>query len=256
MTIVPVISETFLRLRRDRIFLPALVVGTALLLLSGLASYWGVEEFFKILYDLGTTAFHLTGAMVAIFWGTKLISDSRQEGSLEVQLASPLGRSQWLVGKFLGLASTLILLALAFLIGWQLVYFGYGMGWMGWKSVAIFSILTLSWLTMGAVAILFSSMSSYAVALFSSVWLLICGLLAAPIMQSMSPETPEAVRKVVEVFAGIWNLHYFNLYEYGNSAEAIAWGTALARLGYGVALIGMFLSLAAFAFNRRDLVGL
>ena len=71
MSIFPVISETFLRLRRDRIFLPALILGSALLILSGLASYCCRinQKSFKILYDLGTTAFHLTGAMVAIFGG-------------------------------------------------------------------------------------------------------------------------------------------------------------------------------------------
>lgn len=255
MTIITVIFETFLRLRRDRIFLPALVVGIALLLLSGLASFWGVEEFYKILYDLGTTAFHLTGALVAIFWGTKLISDSRQEGSLEIQLASPIGRTQWLLGKYLGLTLTLVLLAIMFMLGWQLVYTGYGMGFMGWDAVGIFSILTLSWLTMGAVAILFASMSSYAVALFSSVWLLICGLLTAPIMQSISPETPQEVKTVVTYLAGFWNLHYFNLYEFGVSRDFISSTEVIKRVSYGVALIAGFLSLASLSFRNKDLTG-
>ena len=40
---------TFLRLTRDRIFIPAIVVGMFLMLLATLASDWGIEEFHKIL---------------------------------------------------------------------------------------------------------------------------------------------------------------------------------------------------------------
>ena len=61
--LVAVSMETFLRLRRDKIFVPAALVGCGLLLMSGLASYWGVEEFFKILYDLGSFAWLMTGPL-------------------------------------------------------------------------------------------------------------------------------------------------------------------------------------------------
>src|SRR5271169_3241497 len=99
--------ETFLLLRRDRIFAPALVLGLAACALALLASDWSIEDFSKILYDVGYFGFQITGGLVALVWGTKTVGDSRQEGSLEVQLAAPISRFTWLIGKYLGLATCL-----------------------------------------------------------------------------------------------------------------------------------------------------
>lgn len=246
--------ETFLRLRRDKIFLPAALIGFGLLAFSGLASYWSVEEFFKILYDLGTSSYLFTGATVAIFWGNKIIADSRQEGSLEVQLASPVSRSVWLIGKFLGLFAGLMILALIFIVAWQGIYLGYGLGWIPGKDILIFSLLTLSWMVMGAVSIFFSSLAQGAIALFCSIWMFIVGLLSAPIMQALAPDTPPVTRKAVEILAGLWNLHSFNLGSYGTSTNFIGRIEILERLGYGCLLVGLLLSLSCFFFQRRDIV--
>ncbi|NRA64959.1 MAG: ABC transporter permease subunit [Pseudobacteriovorax sp.] len=250
---IPITQETFVRLRRDRIFLPASIAGIGLIILSAFASYWGVEEFFKILYDLGTTVYHFTGATVAIFWGIKIIQDSRQEGSLEVQLASPVGRSEWLLAKYTGLATALGSLAVLFICGWQCVYFAYGMGWMGWNQFGIFALLTLSWLVVGASSILMSIMATYAVALFASFWLFAVGLLTAPLMQSMAPDTPQHIRQFINSLAGLWNLHYFNLFEIGANQQNLDPGMIGERLAYATALIGFCLGLGAFIFRKKDL---
>lgn len=253
--LVAVSMETFLRLRRDKIFVPAALVGCGLLIMSGLASYWGVEEFIKILYDLGSFAWLMTGTTVAIFWGNKIIADSRQEGSLEVQLASPISRSTWLLGKFVGLTGALMLLSLIFLAGWQSIYLGYGMGWMPVRDIILFSLLSVSWVVMAAVSIFFASMASGAVALFCSIWMFVAGLITAPIMQTLSPDTPASTRQAVETLAGIWNLHLFDASQYTIDNQVLSQMELISRLSYGAVLVGVFMSLACFFFNRRDIVG-
>lgn len=253
-TILTVASETFLRLRRDRIFIPALLVGVGLLGLSGLASYWGIEDFFKIMYDMGAAAYLFTGATVAIFWGNKIVADSRQEGSLEVQLASPVGRSSWLLGKFLGLTLGLLLLAAAFLVTWQLIYGAWGLGWINTQDLSIFALLTLLWIVLGALAICFACLASSGIALFCSAWAFVVGLLSAPIMQALAPETPETTRRIVETIAGLWNLHYLNLAAFGGQAVFVDLNDFLMRVAYGFALSVFFLALACIAFHRKDIV--
>src|SRR5690606_34381136 len=110
--VVSVIAwETFVLLRRDKIFVPALVISLLISVLANLASDWSVEDFEKILFDIGFFGFQMTGSLVAIFWGAKIISDSRQEGSLEVQLAAPISRGSWIIGKYAGLCLCLVVLA-------------------------------------------------------------------------------------------------------------------------------------------------
>lgn len=251
--ILSVARETFLRLRRDRIFLPAAIVGIGLLLLSGTASFWGVEEFYKILYDLSTTIYHFVGVTVAVFWGIKIIGDSASEGSLEVQLASPVARGYWLIGKYLGLLLGLCFLAILLLVGLQFVYLGYGMGALTVDLIGIFFCLSLSWFVMAAVAVLTSVISSGSVALFVSFWVFIAGLLTAPLMQSLAPDTPENIRYFMEFLAGVWNLHYFNLYEMGAKSESITWTILNARLLYGFCLVALLLSISVLCFQNKDL---
>ena len=254
-TIFAVASETFLRLRRDKVFVPALLIGIGLLGLTGLASFWGVEEFFKILYDLGTAAYLFTGATVAIFWGNKIVSDSKQEGSLEVQLASPIGRSTWLIGKFLGLFGALILLAIGFLIAWQGIYLGYGMGWINHYDLWMFALLTVVWFVLAALSIFFATLATQAVALFCSIWMFVCGLISGPILQALSPETPESTKKVVGLIAGIWNLHLFNISQSISQYHRpeLPFDIGL-RFGYGALLCAFFLTAACFAFQKRDII--
>ena len=245
---------TFVRLRRDRIFLPAVCVGSLLIILSGIASYWGVEEFFKILFDLSSFVFQMVGVTVAIFWGVKLINDSKQEGSIEIELASPISRSAWILGKFFGLAAALILLAVGLMFAWQLVFWGYGIGMTSLKSLQIFGLLTLSWLVVGALAISLAALSSQGVALFASVWCLIFGLLTAPIYQSLAPETPDAIKQAIALTAGLWDLHRFDLSSFGPEAgKTIAWQQLQAPISYGVALIVVFLATACTVFQKRQL---
>lgn len=254
-TLFAVAMETFLRLRRDKVFLPALLIGMGLLGLTGLASFWGVEEFFKILYDLGTAAYLFTGATVAIFWGNKIVSDSRQEGSLEVQLASPIGRSVWLMGKFLGLFFALTLLAGAFLVAWQGIYLGYGIGWMGPNDLVLFALLTMVWYVLAALSIFFATMATQAVALFCSIWMFVCGLISGPILQALSPETPALTKQLVGIIAGVWNLYLFSLAHSSDRMYQIPIPEDIGfRFGYGVILLGFFMSAACLAFQKRDII--
>ncbi|RYZ48341.1 MAG: hypothetical protein EOP07_25910 [Proteobacteria bacterium] len=254
-TVIAIAAETFLRLRRDKVFLPALLIGLGLLALTGLASFWGVEEFFKILYDLGTAAYLFTGAAVAIFWGNKIVSDSKTEGSLEVQLASPIGRSVWLLGKYLGLVAALLLLAVCFLIAWQGIYFSYGMKWMNPFDLQLFGVLTISWLILAALSMMFATFATQAVALFCTIWVFVSGLISAPIMQTLSPETPEDTRKVVQFIAGIWNLNMFNISQSVSKYHIpVAPDDIGFRIGYGFMLVGLFLAIACLAFQRKDII--
>ena len=148
-------------------------------------------------------------------------------------------------------------MTLAFILigGWQGIYAAYGMGWIPRTDVVIFLYLSLSWIIMGAVSILFASLASGAIALFCTIWMFVIGLMSAPIMQALAPDTPSGTRRAVELLAGLWNLHSFNLGTYGGKSEFIGQFELLSRGTYGLALIGVFLSLACFFFQRRDIIG-
>jgi len=250
-----VASETFLLLRRGKIFLPALVAGIMIGFITNLASDWSVEDFRKILFDIGAFGYHITGAVVAIFWGTKIISDSRQEGAIEIRLAEPLHRGSWLVGNYLGLAAGLLSLAAVLLAVWQGLMLLNRFGWMDQNEIMVFAFLTLLWLIVGAVAIFFSSFTNSAVALFGSLCLWFVGLWTPSVAATANTDASPLATNLLNGMAWVWNLAQFNLSEQLVSKslpppEALLW---LAVLGGSTILL--LLALATAVFSRRDLVG-
>ncbi len=253
--LLAVTKETLLLLRRDKIFVPATIIGALTCGLAVLASDWGIEEFDKILFDIGAVGYHLTGVAVAMLWGTKAVSDSRAEGSLEVQLAAPVSRPVWLLGKFLGLSICMLMLGGILLAILQALMLTTNFGWMGQKHAIVFGLLTINWLVVAALAILFASFASANIALFCTLCIWLAGLVTAPVARSVSPKTPEYIRWVVEKISLVWDLQRFNMSYLGEyeavipSLHEIGW-----RAGYGAAIILFAVIAACTIFSRRDLV--
>src|ERR1041384_7468944 len=61
----------------------------------------------KIIVDLGLSAMLLFGAFIAIFVGTGLVYKEIERRTLYAILAKPVGRGEFLLGKYLGLCLTL-----------------------------------------------------------------------------------------------------------------------------------------------------
>lgn len=249
---VAITSESFLLLRRDKIFLPALIGGFLVVVLANLASDWSIEDFSKILFDIGTFGFHLIGSIVALFWGTKSVVDSRKDGSLEVELAAPIGRSVWLGGKFAGLCLSLVFLGSLLIALWQAVMLVNNFGWMTKHQLVIFGFLSLGWIVCASIATFFATFCSTAVALFSSVCLWLVGLSTAGVKRVLAPEAPLVTRQVTKALARFWDLQQFNLSDFAAKTEFPSNQELLWRLGYGIALVLFLFTLSCVVFNERD----
>lgn len=247
------ITETLLTLKRDKLFIPSVIAGILTTALAAVVGFWGMEEFQKILFDLGGLGYQLIGVVVALFWGTKMISDSRQSGYWEVQLAAPVHRTTWLLAKFFGLILSLAVLAVIFVAIWHLVLWYFDLKPFFRKEWTIFGMMTLGWFLMASIAVFFASLTSQALALFCSLALWVTGLTSASIANALSPETPAFLRFFVEGIARYWNLHVFNLIDFASSKDHLPGDVVQMRFVAGCLLITIFLSLAAIFFSRKDL---
>lgn len=246
--------ETLLLLRRDKVMIPALVGSFLITVFANLASDWNVEDFTKILFDIGYFGFSMTGTLMAIFWGTKILADSRQEGSMEVHLAAPIQRSIWIFGKFAGLKLCLFLVLCCFVSFWQVLMLANDFGWMTLRQVLLFAYMYLGWIVIGTLAIAFATAAGQTTALFCTLSLWVCGLASASIVQTLTPETPEATRFLVQGIARLWNLGHFNLIETVNMSGPLDWKDLGFRFTYGAVLSLLFLTVACLVFRKRDLV--
>lgn len=247
-----VTGETLLLLKRDRVFLPALFFGIAVVLIANLASDWSVEEFSKILFDVGAFGFQLIGSAVAIFWGVKSVSDSRQQGALEVQLAAPIGRAPWLVGKFLGLALALSALFALLLAVWQAFMLLNDFGMMTPDQLTAFGLMLLGWLVLAATATMFASFCGQAIAMFATLSAWIVGLASALVAATLSKESPDALKLAVRGVARLWDLQQFLVVDRSLAGQFPGGMELGVRASYGGVMILILITVACIVFSRRD----
>lgn len=249
-----VTSESFLLLRRDRVFVPALFAGLVISGFAHTASYWGMEDFDRILFDIGAFGIQLTGSLVALFWGTKLLTEARRDGSVEVELAAPISRPVWLIGKFLGLVLSLLFLAAGLIAIWQVVLLLRGEGWMARPEALTFAYMTLGWLVIGSMGLFLSSFAGHAVALFGAAALWIAGLVTRLVSETLLNSASETTRAVVASLARVWDLQQFNLTEWVSRGSLPPDAELALRAAYGGLLIAAFLTAACITLQKRDIV--
>jgi len=251
--ILAISSETFVLLRRDRIFIPALTIMFLICYFAGVAGYWSIETYRKLIFDVLAAGFHLTGALIAIFWGTKLVADARKEGTTELQLAAPIKRSHWIIGKFLGLAAILVFIGMILVVISQAMLLYQDVGWMGLDELAMFGLIVCSWLVLAALAILFSTIAGYTTAMFSVFGMWIIGLTIRNISFALHRDTPELIKKSVMQISRVWDLQRFNVVEQITSQTPLVYKDLQWSFSYGFILCLIMLTLACLAINKKDM---
>jgi ABC-type transport system involved in multi-copper enzyme maturation permease subunit len=106
--IVHIASNTFREAVRDRVLYNLIAFA---LLLSGAAIFVGqisIEIERLVVVNLGLTAVSLFGIVIAIFIGIGLVSKEIEKRTLYTVLSRPVRRWEFIVGKFFGLAGTLV----------------------------------------------------------------------------------------------------------------------------------------------------
>ena len=94
---------------RDRVFYNLVLFAVLLVGASILLGQLTAGQDVKIIKDLGLSATSLFGLFIAIFVGINLVSKEVDRRSVYPLLAKPVRRSDFIVGKFVGLMLTLLI---------------------------------------------------------------------------------------------------------------------------------------------------
>jgi ABC-type transport system involved in multi-copper enzyme maturation permease subunit len=160
--IAHIASNTFREAVRDRVLYNLIAFA---LLMSGAAIFVGqisIEIERLVVINLGLTAVSLFGMVIAIFIGIGLVSKEIEKRTLYTVLSRPVRRWEFIVGKFFGLAGTLVVNTFFMAIGVfaSLLYVSHHFQKPdAWVLVALYFII-LQFLIITALALLFSSFSS------------------------------------------------------------------------------------------------
>jgi ABC-type transport system involved in multi-copper enzyme maturation permease subunit len=155
-------SNTFREAVRDRVLYNLIAF---VLLLSGAAIFIGqisIDVERLVVVNLGLTAVSLFGVVIAIFIGIGLVSKEIEKRTLYTVLSRPVRRWDFIVGKFFGLAGTLVVNTFFMAIGvfGALLYVAHKFSAADAQILVALYFIILEFLIICSLSLLFSSFSS------------------------------------------------------------------------------------------------
>jgi ABC-type transport system involved in multi-copper enzyme maturation permease subunit len=249
--VLAVAANTYRETVRERV-LYNLVFFAILMTLSGLLlRELSVRQDEKIVKDIGLAAMDVFGTLIAIFLGVGLVSKEIERRSLYPLLAKPLGRGEFLVGKFAGLAFTLLVNLAVMTVGLYATLLATGRRADPLLLVAVYAIY-LGLLLVVALALLFSTLTSAALASICTVSLVVAGRFS-DIIRNMGDVADVPGWLIRVLYYAIPNFRNFDLKDRIVYADPVSMGDLAWLTSYAALYAALALGAAVQVFRRKDL---
>jgi ABC-type transport system involved in multi-copper enzyme maturation permease subunit len=250
--VAAVAQGTFRESVRDRLFYLAGLFGLILVGAAILLSPLTVGGQAKIVADVGLAAIALLGLLVVLLVGAGMVRKEMDDRTITTILARPVGRGEYLAGKFLGLSLTL-----GCLVGLMGLVFAGAVALtpaaLGWPHLGAVYLILLELLVLCAAAVLFSTLAGAALAAVLVAVLFAVGHLSRSLLDFAAISAGAARRLAETAYRVLPDLEVFNV------RAAVVHGDAIsaAHLGlatlYALGWILVCLILARQFFARREL---
>ncbi|MGB7922074.1 MAG: ABC transporter permease [Pyrinomonadaceae bacterium] len=247
--------NTFREAIRDRVLYNLVLF--VLLLTAGaiFLSELSASQEAKIIIDLGLSATLLFGTFIAIFVGVGLVYKEIERRTVYTIFAKPVGRGEFLVGKYFGLCLTLLVNVAVMGAGVSLALI-YIKG--GWNPLALsiwpaIGLIYLQLMILTAVALLFSSFSSPALSALLTFFVFIIGHFSADL---------KAFAASLGTFSARWlfgalyyllpNLSNYSFITPAGHGQTPTPAMMLGAILYALLYITILLAASTIIFNRRN----
>jgi Cu-processing system permease protein len=253
--IASIARNTFREAVRDRVLYNLVLF---VLLLTGAAVFIGElsgGQERKIIVDLGLSAMLLFGVFIAIFVGVGLVSKEIEKRTVYVIFAKPVGRGEFLVGKYLGLCLTLLVNVMVMGTGVSLALFYVSRGWDPlalsiWPAILL---IYVELMILTGIALLFSCFSSPALSALLTFFVFIIGHFSADLKglaNSMgSTGARWLFRSLYYLLPNLANLAFITPAAHGQMPAAAHAGAAVL---YALLYIAVILAAATLIFRWRN----
>jgi len=246
-------ANTFREAIRDRILYLLLAFALLMIASSLVLSLLTVGSREKIIQDLGLSAISLFGVLTAIFVGVGLVFKEIDRRTIYTIVTKPVGRAQFILGKYLGLALTLTVNLVVMTAGFYTLLAIEGSARARLLPAVVLTLFEL--LVVTAVAIFFSSFSTPILSALFTLSCYLVGHLSWSLRLLQGRLHAGWSRALCEVLYWVLpNLERFNIKaEAVHGAPVTAGEMALAML-YGIAYATLVIAAACACFERRDFV--
>lgn len=253
MSILPVAYNTYKESVRDKILYVILLFSVFMTGASFFLSALSLGQNNKIVVDLGLASINIFGVLITLFVGTSLLYKEVDKKTIYLLLTKPLRRSDFILGKHLGLSITL------FVVLTMMTIFFYGIVFITGAPILIEYLwaILLSYIELTvliAVAIAFSTIASPIMSSIYTLCIYIIGHFSNDLVNFGKMTQNETVilltKAVYYILPDLEKFNVKNLVVY--SADKINYDLITGSIGYGLLYTFMLLSLAVLSFELKD----
>jgi len=248
-------SNTFREAVRDRVLYN--LIGFALLLSAAaiLVGQISIDIERLVVVNVGLTAVSLFGVVIAIFIGIGLVSKEIEKRTLYTVLSRPVRRWEFIIGKFFGLAGTLVVNTFFMAIGvfGALLYVAHRFTARDGLILVALYFIVLEFLIICSLALLFSSFSSPLLSAVFAFSLFVIGSFADD-LRGFAGMTHGFARGIATVAAYVVpNFSVLNVISTVAHQQPVSPQLILENTLYALFYTAMVLAGAVLIFERRNL---
>lgn len=253
--------NTFREAVRNRVLAVLVLFAVALMAFSVVLGELSLHEEVRIIKDLGLAGISLISIVIALFLGVNLLSKELERKTVYAIIPKPIFRWEFLMGKYVGLAITMLALVGVMSVMLWLFVVVQG-GHHGVVMVRAEFLIAFELLLIVAVALLFSSFSSpyLSAMLTAALWVIgrntpeLEAFAAKKLDGTMTGSVLDGVVRIVPDF------HKFYISGANLGGEGVvsvhesfvSWGYVGEAGLYALAYAGVCLLIAMLLFERRD----
>ncbi len=254
MKIRAIATNTFREAIRDRILYLLLFFAAASLIFSRLLALLTVGDRVKIIKDVGLASLSLFGALMAILMGTGLVYKEIDKKTIYTLLSKPLHRYQFLLGKYLGLFLTLLVMLSLMSLIFLAIVFAHTLR-IEWQLLVAILYIFIEICLITAVAIFFSCFSTPILSSIFSLSFYLIGHLSWGLEAPISKMKPGIVKILAQIiYTFLPDLENFNFKTEIVHHLPLPSKAFLFSAAYGIFYIIFILALAVLVFRKKDFI--
>lgn len=250
---------------RDRVLYSLVAFASLLIGVSYLIGQLTAGQDIKIIKDLGLAAISAFGLLIAIFIGIGLVWKEVERRSIYSLLAKPVSRPEFIIGKFAGLALTLLVNVATMTVAFYAVLAYMNTQFpdnvrASWPAPAVdpgmlraVALIFVELLVVTAIALFFSTFSSpfLSAALTGGLWVI--GHFNTDLRNFEAVvESPAAASLARGLYYILPNFAAFDIKAQVVYALPVPSSYLLITAGYGAVYVALLLTGAVTIFARRD----
>ena len=190
MSFIPLALNTLRETIRDKILYVILLFALLMIASGVLLSMLSLNQQNKIVMDLGLSSISIFGLIITIFVGTNLVSKEIDKKTIFLLISKPIRRSHFILGKYIGLCLTLLIImgAMSLTFYGVLAYIfsitqeGNFITWIPSTAMAL-CLIYVEMMLLTACAIFFSTFSSPVMSAMFTLAVYIMGHLSNDLLQ-------------------------------------------------------------------------